>query len=378
MHLVLAPDSFKESASAAEVCDAIEAGLRRVWPDATIDKVPMADGGEGTMAALVAAMGGRCIDVAVRDALGDPLTARYAILGDGEMAVIEMSAASGIEGVPPEHRDPRFTTTFGTGQLMRAAMEQGVHRLIVGLGGSATNDAGAGMAQALGYSLLDSDDLELAFGGLALSRLHWIDPTKKHAGLAQVEVIGACDVDNPLCGPSGTSFIYGPQKGAKPATVELLDAALRHFGEFVEAEFGVEVLNMPGAGAAGGLGAGLVVFADAVLRPGVEVVAEACGLADRVANADLVITGEGCIDAQSLHGKTPVGVARIAKRAGVAVVAFAGVLGEGAEGLQAEGVEALISIRKDGMTIEESIRRTPELLSDAAEQFARNWEGKRT
>jgi len=373
MRVVIAPDSFKESASAVEVCEAIETGLRRVWADVEIDAVPMADGGEGTVDALVAATQGRYLEAEVRDPLGQVVTARYGVLGDGETAVIEMAAASGLELVPVDERAPGFTTTFGTGQLMRAAMEQGVARLIVGLGGSATNDAGAGMAQALGYSLVDADNVELPFGGLALSRLEWIEELKKHQGIAHVEVVGAYDVDSPLCGPGGASFVYGPQKGASQKTVELLDSALRHFGEYVREEFGLNVFDVPGAGAAGGLGAGLIVFANAVLRPGVEVVAEACRLEERIAGSDLAITGEGKIDAQTVRGKVPVGVARIAKQKGVPLVAFAGVLGEGAELLRSEGVEDFFPICKEGMTREEAMERTIELLADEAERFALAW-----
>ena len=373
MRIVIAPDSFKESASAAEVCHAIEAGLRKVWPEAEIDRVPMADGGEGTVEALVVATSGRFVDTKARDPLGNLILARYGILGDEGTAVIEMAAASGLALVAPEQRHPGFTTTFGTGELMRHAMEQGVARIIVGLGGSATNDAGAGMAQALGYSLRDANDVELPFGGFALGRLDWIDETKKYEGLAHVEIIGACDVDNPLCGPTGTSKVYGPQKGASPKTASMLDAAVRHFGEYVEEEFGIQVLDVPGAGAAGGLGAGLMVFAQATLRPGVEVVAEACGLRERIEGAALVITGEGKIDAQTLHGKTPVGVARMAKAAGVPVVAFSGVLEEGASALRQEGIESFIPICRGGVTPEEAMTHTGELLAEAAEGFARSW-----
>ncbi len=373
MRIVVAPDSFKECASAVEVCGAVEVGLRRVWADAVIDRVPMADGGEGTVEALVTATGGRYLEARVRDPLGELISARYGILGDGRTAVIEMAAASGLGLVPLDRREPGFTTTYGTGQLMRAAMAQGVARLILGLGGSATNDAGAGMAQALGYSLRDADDVELPFGGLALSRLEWLDDQKKHEGLAHVEVVGAYDVDSPLCGPEGASFVYGPQKGASLKTVELLDAALRHFGEYVAEALGVDVLDAPGAGAAGGLGAGLMVFADAELRPGFGVVAVACGLAERVAGSDLVITGEGSMDAQSLHGKTPVGVARIAKEAGVPAVAFVGVLGEGVDRLRDEGFVAFRPICKGGISREDSMARACELLADEAEAFARDW-----
>lgn len=373
MRIVLAPDSFKESLKSTEVCEAIEAGLRRVWPDADIDSVPMADGGEGTVEALVSATSGRYVEAQVRDPLGQVITARYGILGDGRTAVLEMAEASGLGLVPELKRNPGFTTTFGTGQLIRHAMEQGVARIIVGIGGSATNDAGVGMAQALGYSFRDEDDGELPYGGLALAGLDWIDDMKKHAGLAHVEVIAACDVDNPLCGPEGASHVYGPQKGASPEMVELLDAALKHFGEYVEEELGVEILNVPGAGAAGGLGAGLLVFTGATLQSGVDVVAEACGLSKRIEGADLVITGEGKIDAQSMHGKTPVGVAHVARDMGVPVVAFAGVLGEGHEAVREEGIDAIVPICVDGMDKGFAMTHAAELLSDAAESFAQEW-----
>lgn len=375
MRIVIAPDSFKESASALEVCMAIEAGLRRVWPDAAFDCVPMADGGEGTVEAMVASCDGRYVAVQVRNAIGEVIEARYGILGDGRTAVIEMAAASGLEGIAKKDRAPAFTSTFGTGQLMCHAMVQGVLKIIVGLGGSATNDAGAGMAQALGYSLLDADDGELPSGGLALAGLQHIDEIKRHPGLATMEFVGAYDVDSPLCGPAGASLVYGPQKGASPQTADLLDAALRHFGEYVQEAFDIDVLHRAGAGAAGGLGAGLVAFAGATLLPGFEVVAEACGLRDRIAESDLTITGEGKIDAQSVHGKVPVGVARLSKAAGVPVVAFAGILGDGAADLRAEGVEALLPICTDGVTEHEAMERTSELLADEAERFARAWKG---
>lgn len=371
--IVIAPDSFKECLTSPEVARAIETGLRRVWADAEIECVPMADGGEGTVEALITATGGRYLTANVRDPLGNLIEAKYGILGDGKTAVIETAAASGLALIPTKDRHPGFTTTFGTGQLMREAIEQGVETVIVGLGGSGTNDAGAGMAQALGYALRDADDAELPFGGFALARLDWIDNSKRHAGLDNVEVIAAYDVDNPLCGPTGTSRIYGPQKGASAKTVEMLDAALEHFSRYVEEEFDLNVSELPGAGAAGGFGAGLVVFANAKLRPGFDVVSQACGLADRMEQADLVITGEGKMDAQSAYGKTPVAVARMAGERGVPTVAFVGSLGDDAEGACGHHFERIIPIAAEGRTVEHAIEHAPELLADATETFARNY-----
>jgi glycerate kinase len=378
MRVVIAPDSFKECASAAAVAKALSVGWRRVFADAEIICVPMADGGEGTVDALIAATGGTEIAVQVTDPLGKPVVAKYGFLGDGATAVIEMAAASGLPRVPPEERDPRVTTTYGTGELLRDALDRGAKRIILGIGGSATNDGGAGMAQALGFSLLDGDGLELPRGGAALARLARIDLRKKHARLEECRILVACDVTNPLCGPQGASLVYGPQKGATEAVALQLDVALEHYGRVLERQLGVSVVELPGAGAAGGLGAGLVAFAGAQLRPGVELVAEACGLAGRMEGANLIITGEGRLDGQTAHGKTPAGVARIAKRQGIPVIAVAGALGAGYEELYEHGIDAVFSICQGPIGLPEAIERVEELLASAAESIARLWKAAGT
>lgn len=377
MRILVAPDSFKECLSSVEVCRAIELGLRRALPQAELVSVPMADGGEGTLDALVASTSGRIVPLDVRGPLGDRVRARFGLSGDGKTAVIEMAEAAGLHLVPVEERNPGIASTFGVGELIGEALNRGVDQVVVGLGGSATNDGGAGMAQALGFSLRDEGGEELAPGGLALAGLATIDGAKGHAGLKGVEFVAACDVDNPLCGARGASRVYGPQKGASPELVARLDEALGQFGEVVRRTQGVEVLNVAGAGAAGGLGAGLMAFVGGRLRGGVDVVAEACDLAGRMAGAELVITGEGRVDGQSVHGKTPVGVARIAKKQGIPVVAFAGSLGEDYRAVYAEGVDAVFSICPGPLSVKEAIDRAEELLANTAESFARGWHAAR-
>ncbi|MFA6242968.1 MAG: glycerate kinase [Candidatus Hydrogenedentales bacterium] len=377
MRFVIAPDSFKECAPASVVANAIARGLSRAVPQADLEIVPMADGGEGTVDSLVSATGGTTVDLEVTGPLGDPVKAVYGLLGDGSTAVIEMAAASGLELVAPARRDPRIATTRGTGELISDALDKGVARIIVGIGGSATNDAGAGMAQALGYSLLDSDGNELGPGGAALASLARIDATRRHRGLDACELLVACDVTNPLYGPEGASFVYGPQKGATPEIARELDAALRHFAEIVAGQLGIRVDAMPGGGAAGGLGAGLVAFAGAHLQPGVEIVAAACNLAHRIEGADLVITGEGRLDGQSAKGKTPVGVARIAKRLGVPCIAIAGALGPGFEAAYTEGVTAAYSLCTGPMSSDYAMENVEMLLESVAESIARTWTAAR-
>ncbi len=378
MRVVVAPDSFKECAAAAEVAGAIAAGVRRAEPTADIVLAPMADGGEGTVDALVQATKGTTVSVEVTGPMGEPVAACYGILGGGHTAVIEMAAASGLPLVPPERREVCRATTRGTGELMKHALDQGMKRIILGIGGSATNDGGAGMAQALGFSLRDAAGTELSPGGAALADLAQIDASGVHGVLAACEVLVACDVDNPLCGPHGASRIYGPQKGASEAQALQLDTALRHFGEMVEEELGASVLDLPGAGAAGGLGAGLVAFAGGVLRPGVEIVAEACDLAGRMKGADLVITGEGRMDHQSARGKTPVGVARVAGAQGIPCIALAGGLGEGYRDVYAEGITAVHSICPGPIPLDEAMERARELLADTAEAVVRTWRAAST
>lgn len=371
MRILIAPDSFKECLSAPQVAEAIAEGVRRADPNADTDLAPMADGGEGTVDALVIATGGRRVRVRVTGPLGEPVNAEYGVLGDGRTAVIEMAAASGLPLVPAHRRDPRVTTTRGTGELMVAALEAGATRLIIGIGGSATNDGGAGMAQALGYSLIDESGAELPPGGAALSRLARIDGSRRHPRLGECEVLVACDVTNPLCGEHGASRVYGPQKGATLEMVEELDNALRHYGEMIERTLGVRVLDVPGAGAAGGLGAGLLAFAHGTLRSGVDLVAQACGLDARMARADAVFTGEGRLDAQTAHGKTVAGVARLARHRGVPVIALAGQLGPGFAAVYECGVSAVFPICPRPMRIEDAITGAREHLRDVAEAVTR-------
>lgn len=373
MKIAIAPDSFKECLTADEVAGAIEEGVRRALPDCVTVCVPMADGGEGTVDALIAATNGRIVELTGTGPMGTPVATRYGLLGDGESAVIEMAAVSGLPLVRTEERDPRIATTYGTGELLCDALNRGASRIIIGLGGSATNDGGAGAAQALGVSLRDAAGRELPWGGAALARLATIDLSRRHPRLNQCVLEAACDVDNPLCGPTGASRVYGPQKGAGPKVVEELDAALRHFGDIIEAQLGVPVLDVPGAGAAGGLGAGLVAFAGGVLRPGVDIVADACKLTSRIAGAELVITGEGRIDAQTPHGKTPAGVAKAARQLGIPVVAIAGSLGPGYDAVHDCGIREVIPIQSGTMSLAEAMARAPELLAAAAERVARAW-----
>jgi glycerate kinase len=344
MKIVIAPDSFKESLAAPEVADQIEAGFRDVFPDADCLKFPMADGGEGTVEALVAATHGRIVTAQVTSPLGEKVEAFYGVTGDGEIAVIEMAAASGLALVPPKLRNPLKTTSYGTGELIQLALDAGLRHFIIGIGGSATNDGGAGMLQALGVKLLDRNGEEIGFGGEALGQLERIDISGVNPRLRQCRIEVACDVDNPLTGPNGASVIFGPQKGASPAMVAELDENLTLFAGMIKQDLHRDVADVPGAGAAGGMGAALLAFLDADLRPGIEIIIEATGLKSALDGADLVITGEGCIDAQTRLGKAPVGVARIAKQQGIPVIAIAGSLGPDADIVHDFGIDAVFSV----------------------------------
>ena len=371
MRVLIAPDSFKGSLPADAVARALAGGWRREWPGAKVDEVPVADGGEGTVDALVKATGGCFREAVVTGPLGEPVSARYGILGDGKTAVIEMAAASGLPLVPPKARDPRRTTTRGTGELIRAALDTGCRRLIVGLGGSATNDGGAGMLQALGVRLLDETGRELPPGGAALARLSRIDVSGLDPRVQETEFVVACDVDNPLVGPRGASRVFGPQKGATPAMVEELDRALARYAEVIRRDVGVDVASAPGAGAAGGLGAALLAFCRAALRPGAGIVLDAVGLERYVKEADLVVTGEGRLDGQSARGKAPVAVARLAKRWSKPVIAVAGALGPGADALASEGIDACIAVTPGPMPFGEAMARAEELLEECGRRLAR-------
>ena len=374
MRIVVAPDSFKGCLTALQVCNAIERGLRAALPDVDIIKAPMADGGEGTVQSLVDATGGRFVSETVSGPLGDPVEARFGLLGDGQTAVIEMAAASGLTSVPPARRNPLLTTTYGTGQLIKAALDLGRRKLIVGIGGSATNDGGAGMAQALGARMLDSEGKEIErAGGGHLGKIAHIDISRLDDRLADTEVRVACDVGNPLHGPDGAAHVYGPQKGATPEMVETLDAGLRHFAARLNEDLGADVADAPGAGAAGGLGAGLMAFCNAKLERGVDIVIDAVGLRQKMSGADLVITGEGRIDSQTAFGKAPSGVAKVAKEFGVPVVAVGGIVELSARELHEHGFDALFSIVNEPMSLEEAMapRRAEAMLGFVGEQILR-------
>lgn len=372
MKIVIAPDSFKESLSALEVAEAIAKGWASVYPDAEICLLPMADGGEGTVDALLAATGGERRECQVRGPLGAPVQAHWGWLA-GNTAVIEMAAASGLHWVPSGQRDATVTSSYGTGELIREALDGGANRIILGLGGSATNDGGAGLLQALGMRLLDRDGAELAAGGAALAQLYQIDMAGLDSRLLGVQVDVAADVDNPLCGPRGASAVFGPQKGASPEQVASLDAALQSMANVVAATLGEDFSQVPGVGAAGGLGFAAKAFLRAGFRPGIELVAELSGLAEAVQGADLVITGEGRLDAQSLHGKTPVGVARVAQAAGVPVIALAGSLGEGYQRMYPVGIDAAFSLAPGPITLEQACAQAASELTARAADVARVW-----
>ncbi|MHA4977742.1 glycerate kinase [Pseudomonas extremorientalis] len=373
MKIIIAPDSFKDSLSAEGVAQAIAEGLAQVWPDAELVQCPMADGGEGTVDAVLAACKGQLRHHVVRGPLGTAVEAHWGWLADSHTAIIEMAEASGLQLVPPGQRDACTTTTHGTGELIRAALDAGAERIILAIGGSATNDGGAGAMQALGVQLFDADDQPLAPGGLALARLARISLEHLDPRLAQVRFEIAADVNNPLCGPHGASAIFGPQKGANPEQVQQLDAALGRFADHCANVLSKDVRDEPGSGAAGGLGFAAKAFFGAQFRAGVEVVAELVGLDAAVRGADLVITGEGRFDAQTLRGKTPFGVARIARQHKVPVIVIAGTLGDGYEQMYAHGVDAAFALPSGPMTLEQACAEAPRLLRERAADIARVW-----
>ncbi|HCW3115613.1 glycerate kinase [Citrobacter amalonaticus] len=373
MKIVIAPDSFKESLSAMQVATAIEQGFREIYPDAQYVKLPMADGGEGTVESMVEATEGHYHFIDVTGPLGTPVQARWGMLGDGKTAVIEMAAASGLHHVPPEHRNPLLTTSYGTGELILAALDRGVEHIILGIGGSATNDGGAGMLQALGIDLLDENGDALPEGGGALSKLATIDTSHADPRLKTVSITVACDVNNPLCGPTGASAIFGPQKGATEAMVAALDGALAVYGKRLQEFTGRDVMNAPGAGAAGGMGAALLGLLGADLKPGVEIVINALQLERLVADASLVITGEGRLDSQSICGKTPIGVARCAKRYQKPVIALAGGLTQDHQIVHEHGLDAVFSVLTRITTLPEALEDAEYNLRISARNIASVW-----
>lgn len=345
-------------------------GAQRAFPGADVVQIPVADGGDGTVQALVAARGGTIRRAWVRGPLGDPVEAAYGVVDGGAVAVIEMASAAGLALLPPDRRDPRIATTFGVGELLQQAHDAGARHFIVGIGGSATNDGGAGMAQALGYHLLDEGGLELPAGGAALARLFRIHVGGVHSDWRQATVQVACDVTNPLTGPEGASAVYGPQKGATPAVVTELDAALERLAEIIRRDLAVDVKDLPGAGAAGGLGAGLVAFVGGRLQPGAAMLIDALRLDQRIRGADLVLTGEGRLDAQTARfGKAPAEVARHARAAGVPVVAVGGAIADEPE--LAPLFDGLAAIVDGGATSTEAMAQARPRLADATERACR-------
>jgi glycerate kinase len=371
MKIVVAPDSFKGSLTALEVSDAIEKGIREVFPEAEIIKIPMADGGDGTVECLVNATGGKILEEKVIGPLGNEIWAFYGILGDRKTAIVEMAAASGLTLVPEGKRNPLITTTYGTGQLIKAALNQGCRKMIIGIGGSATNDGGAGMVQALGTKLLDKDGEEIGFGGGELKKIVKIDISCMDKRLSDIKVLVASDVNNPLCGPQGASRIYGPQKGATPEIIEELDESLAYFAELIKRDLHKDIKDIPGAGAAGGLGASLIAFLNAELRPGIEIMIEAVKLEQAIKDADLVITGEGKIDSQTIYGKAPIGVAKIAKKYNVPVVAVAAIIEEDSRIFQSYGIDTLIKVSEPPMRLSEIKTKKIWLIKKSIKQFLR-------
>jgi glycerate kinase len=371
MKIVIAPQGFKGSLTALEVALAIGGGVRQVEPDAEIDLVPVADGGDGTLQALVDSSGGRVVTTAVTGPLGAPVTAEWGSMGDGETAVIEMARASGLALLNPAELDLLNATTRGTGELLKTALDAGHRRFIIGIGGSATNDGGAGMMQALGARLLDADGNDLPPGGAALANLDRIDVSGLDPRASNASIDVACDVNNPLCGPDGASAVFGPQKGATPELVEQLDGALSRFAEIIGRDLGKTVRDSPGAGAAGGLGAGLMAFLNADLKAGVDIVLDAVDLDAHLESADLVITGEGQIDHSTIFNKAPVGVAERAKKRGIPVIAIAGGLGEGYRETHEKGIDAAFPLVSGPMSLDDAIANTAGLLAGVAEEIMR-------
>ena len=371
MKFVIAPDSFKESLTALEVATAIETGFKRVFPDADYVKLPMADGGEGTVQSLVDATQGKLIECEVTAPLGDKVKSFFGLSGDGKTAIIEMAAASGLHLVPPEKRNPLLTTSYGTGELIKLALDLGVESFILGIGGSATNDGGVGMLQALGMQCLDSQDKPIGFGGAELASIVKIDVQQLDPRLQQVHIEVACDVNNPLCGECGASAIFGPQKGATPEMVKQLDAALSHFAEIAERDCGKQIRDQDGAGAAGGMGGGLLLLPSVQLKAGIQIVLDRLHLIDYVKDADVVITGEGRIDAQSIMGKTPIGVARTAKQFNKPVIAIAGCLREDYDVVFDHGIDAVFPIIHQLGDLSDILKQGEQNLISTAQNVAR-------
>lgn len=370
-NILLAPDSFKESMTAKEACEAMEKGIKKVNKDINCIQVPMADGGEGTMQSLVDATGGKIYKLRVVGPLGNEVESEYGILGDKETGIIEMASASGMALVPAEKRNPLVTTTYGTGQLIKDCLNHKVKKLLIGIGGSSTNDGGAGAIQALGGKLADKEGKEIGFGGGELDKLARIDLTDFDKRLKDVEVEVACDVTNPLCGEKGASNVFGPQKGATREMIKTLDDNLRHYADVIKKQISVDVINVPGSGAAGGLGAGLMVFLDGKLKNGIDIVIKYSDLEEKVKKADIVFTGEGSIDFQTQYGKTPMGVAMVAKKYNKPVIALAGSVGKDIDILYENGIDSIFSIVRGVTTLDCAIKKGKENIEKTIENIIR-------
>jgi glycerate 2-kinase len=371
MKVVIAPDSFKGSLSAKDVAENIKIGILRVYKDIDIQCIPMADGGEGTVQSLVDATGGKILHARVKGPLLQDVDAFYGVLGDGKTAVVEMAAASGLPLVESGKRNPMITTTYGTGELIKHALDMGCREIIIGIGGSATNDGGFGMAKALGAKFLDREGLDIGHGGGSLSKLYKIDISEMDKRIKDCKIIVACDVDNPLCGPRGATYIFGPQKGAKAEMLEILDKNLEHYADVIKSTLNVDIKDSPGAGAAGGLGGGLMAFMDVKLQKGIDIVIETVELDEYLKGADLVITGEGMIDYQTQYGKTPYGVAKAAKKYNIPVVALVGQIGKNANVLYDMGIDSIFSLVDGPMSLENAVAKGADLLQDSAERIMR-------
>jgi len=371
MRVVIAPNAFKGSLTAEQAAECIARGIDRAVPGCVTVRVPVADGGDGTARAVVAATGGRWVRCEARDPLGRRVSSGFGVTGDGGTAVIEMALASGLALLTPEERTPLLTSSAGTGDLIRAALDEGVRELLIGIGGSATNDGGAGLARALGVKFLDANGGELDGTGGSLERLSRIDVRGLDPRLKRVRIDAACDVDNPLFGPRGAASVYGPQKGATPEAVERLDRGLRRFAETVARDLGVDVAALPGGGAAGGLGAGLAAFFGARLVPGAERVLEIVGFRQKLAGCDWVITGEGRLDGQTVFGKAPAAVAKAAREQGIPAIALCGSLGPGAESVREAGIEAYFSALETSVAESDLPALGPGMLERCAEQVGR-------
>lgn len=368
---VVAPDSFKESMTAKEVCDAMEKGIKKADSAAEVIKVPMADGGEGTVDSLVDATNGQRVIVEVTGPLGNKISAYYGILGNGTTAVIEMAKASGLEIVEKKKRNPMITTTFGTGELIRDALDHNVKEIIIGLGGSSTNDGGSGMAQALGAKLLDQNNHQISFGGGNLNKLDKIDISNLDSRLQDVKIILASDVTNPLIGKDGASRVFGSQKGATPEMVEKLENNLQHYAKIIKSDLNKDVASVSGAGAAGGLGAGLMAFTTCKMRQGVDIAIEVTKLEEKVKSADYVFTGEGGTDFQTKFGKTPYGVAKLGKKYHKPVISLAGYLGEGIDSLYSEGFTAIFGIIPGACDLSTALKNGPSNVARTTENIVR-------